>query len=252
MTARGNSSHVGSCLSVADILAVLYQDVLRVDPGRPDWPQRDRVILSKGHAGAALYAVLAESGFFPPSTLDQHYSDGSYLCGHVSHLGVPGVDVSTGSLGHGLALGVGMALHGAKQEEPWRVYAVLSDGECDEGSIWEAALFAGHHRLSNLVAVVDYNGIQSLARVEETLDLEPFAEKWTAFGWDVATVDGHDHDQLRAALDASPQQSNRPGCVLAHTIKGKGVSFMENEVLWHYRAPDEQELNAALAELDVP
>ena len=249
MTSLGHTSHVGSCLSVTDILAVLYSRIMRVDPGNPGWPDRDRLILSKGHAGAALYAVLAELGFFSRDVLKSHCADGSVLCGHVSHLGVPGVDLSTGSLGHGLAVGVGMALHSMRSGAPSRVFVVLSDGECDEGSVWEGALFASHHRLGNLVAVVDYNGIQSMGSVEETLGLEPFGGKWRAFGWEVVEVDGHDHEQLAAAFDVAGERRSAPRCVLAHTLKGKGVSFMEGQVLWHYRSPQGEELAAALAEL---
>jgi len=252
MTSLGRSSHVGSCLSVIDILAVLYASTLRVDPARPDWPTRDRLVLSKGHAGAALYAVLAELGFFPSSVLDTHYADGSRLSGHVSSVDVPGVELSTGSLGHGLAVSAGMAFYAQRCDEPWRAVAVMSDGECDEGSVWEAALFAAHHRLGNLQVVVDYNGLQSLTTVSETLALEPFADKWRAFGWDVVEVDGHDHDALALALGPSVDVRSPPRCVLAHTVKGKGVSFMENQVLWHYRSPQGEELTAALAELAEP
>ena len=235
MCASGGSSHVGSGLSVADIVAVLYGEVLRVDPARPAWSERDRFILSKGHAGACVYAALAEHGFFPLSLLDQHYRNGSHLSGHVSHKGVPGVELSTGSLGHGLGVGAGMAMQLRRRAGGQRVYVVLSDGECDEGSTWEAALFAAHHRLTNLCAVVDYNKLQSLASVSDTLELEPFVQKWRAFGWTAIRVDGHDHQALKLAFtDAS--RSERPTCILADTIKGRGVSFMENEVLWHYRS----------------
>lgn len=250
MTNSGRSSHVGSALSCADILAVLYAGVLQVDPQRPDRPDRDRFIMSKGHAGAALYAVLAQRGFFDPSLLAQHYRNGSFLSGHVSHVGVPGVELSTGSLGHGLPVGAGLAWRARRTGQAWRTYVLLGDGECDEGSVWEAAMFAGHHRLSNLVAVVDYNKLQSLGGTEQTLALEPFADKWRAFGWHVAEVDGHDHQQLGRAL-AVPRGAppDRPRCVLAHTVKGKGVSFMENQVLWHYRPPSDAELAGALAEV---
>jgi transketolase len=247
MTARGKSSHVGSALSCADILAVLYAGVLKVDPAIPDWPDRDRFILSKGHAGAAVYAVLAESGFFPVEWLREHYADGSLLSGHVSHKGIPGVEISTGSLGHGLSVGAGMAFAARLAGESWRSVCLLSDGECDEGSTWEAALFAGHHHLGNLIAIIDYNKIQSLGSVNETLALEPFADKWRAFGWEVTEVDGHSHEQLKAVLTA---QFSKPLAVIAHTVKGKGVSFMENAVLWHYRSPQGEELEAALKELD--
>jgi len=249
MTSRGGSSHIGSALSIADIVAVLYADVLRVNPADPGWGGRDRFILSKGHAGAAVYAVLAERGFFPLERLREHYQDGSMLSGHVSHKGIPGVEFSTGSLGHGLPVATGMALGAQLDGRDHRVVALLSDGECDEGSNWEAALFAAHHRLSRLTAIIDYNKIQSLGTVEETLTLEPFADKWRAFGWRVREVDGHDHSHLRAAL-RDDEASTRPLCVIAHTVKGKGVSFMEQQVLWHYRTPRGAELEAALRELD--
>ncbi|WP_216361219.1 transketolase [Caulobacter mirabilis] len=249
MTHRGNSSHVGSALSMADIMAVLYGRVLRVDPSQPKWPGRDRFILSKGHAGACVYAALAERGFFPVEQLEQHYSNGSVLSGHVSHKGVPGVELSTGSLGHGLGVGGGMAKQLRRLGGNQRVFVVLSDGECDEGSNWEAILFASHHRLDNLVAIIDYNKIQSLASVAETLALEPFADKWTAFGWAVRRVDGHDHAALHAVLDGAPLESGKPTVIIADTTKGKGVSFMEDSVLWHYRSPQGEEYENALAEL---
>lgn len=249
MTSRGHSSHVGSVLGLADILAVLYADVLNVRPTDPGWVLRDRMVLSKGHAGAGVYAALAESGFFDRSMLTQHCADGSRLSGHVSHKGIPGVEFSTGSLGHGLGVACGMALAGKRDGAPFRVYCVMSDGECDEGSVWEAALFAGHHELSNLAVVIDYNGLQSLGPTRETLDLEPFDLKWKAFGWDVWDVDGHDHAQLDEALTFDPCKGNRPRAVIARTVKGKGVSFMENSVLWHYRSPQGDELQAAALEL---
>ena len=251
MTSRGGSSHVGSALSMADILAVLYGGVLKFDPTRPKWADRDRFILSKGHAGAAVYATLAETGFFPVEKLATHYQDGSDLSGHVSHKGIPGVELSTGSLGHGLSVGAGMA-YGAKLDaRRHRVVVLLSDGECDEGSNWEAILFAAHHKLSNLVAIIDYNKIQSLGPVAETLGLEPFADKWRDFGWSVHEVDGHDHDALRATFASLPTQADLPSVVIAHTTKGKGVSFMENTVLWHYRTARGAEFDAALLELEA-
>lgn len=249
MCSTGGSSHVGSGLSIADIIAVLYGEVLRLEPQRPNWPGRDRFILSKGHAGACIYAALAERGFFDVSTLDAHYRNGSNLSGHVSHKGVPGVEVSTGSLGHGLGIGAGMAFNLKRMGGNQRVFVVLSDGECDEGSVWEAAMFAGHHRLENLCAVVDYNKLQSIGRVSDTINLEPFAAKWRAFGWNALAVDGHDHDALRAAF--AERAGNRPTCIVADTIKGRGVSFMENQVLWHYRAPQGEEYVAAMRELGV-
>jgi transketolase len=248
MCGSGRSSHVGSGLSIADIIAVLYGEVLRVDPADAAWPERDRFILSKGHAGACLYAALAERGFLPLEALDQHYRNGSHLSGHISHKGVPGVELSTGSLGHGLGVGAGMAMQLRRAQGRQRVYVLLSDGECDEGSTWEAALFAAHHGLSNLCAVIDYNKLQSLGPVSETLELEPFALKWRAFGWTAVQVDGHDHEALRFAF-AEAARSRRPTCILADTVKGRGVTFMEDEVLWHYRAPEGVELESALREL---
>ena len=247
MTHRAKSSHVGGGLSMAEILAVLYGSVLKYQALNPEWPERDRVVLSKGHACAALYAVLAESGFFPLSELETFYLDGSRLSGHVTHSGVPGVECSTGSLGHGLSIACGMALAGRRAATPFRVFAILSDGECDEGSIWEAALFAGHHRLQNLQVIVDYNRIQSLGTTNEVIRLDPLPAKWESFGWKAIEVDGHDVHALRAVLE-SPAP-DRPTCIVARTIKGKGVSFMENTLLWHYRTPQGAEYDAALAEL---
>jgi transketolase len=247
MTSLGGGSHVGSCLSVADIMAVLYGSTLQVDPSQPKHPERDRFILSKGHAGGIVYASLAEVGFFDRAVLATHYGDGSILSGHVSHWEVPGVEWSTGSLGQGLSLGCGTALASRMRKRNNRTVVVMSDGECDEGQVWEAALFASHHKLDKLLAVVDYNHIQSLASTEETLNLEPFAEKWRAFGWEVRQVDGHDHDALRAAFE--PSRGSQPVCVLADTIKGKGVPMMERSVLWHYRSPQLEELETALSAL---
>jgi transketolase len=249
MTSVGRSSHIGAVLSMADIVAVLYSGVLRVDPSRPRWVDRDRFILSKGHAGAGIYATLAESGFFPVSKLDTHYQDGSDLSGHVSHKGVPGVEFSTGSLGHGLPVGAGMAYGASLDSRDHRVFVLLSDGECDEGSNWEAILFAAHFKLRNLFVIVDYNKIQSLGPVADTIALEPFAAKWQSFGWEVREVDGHDHAALRPVL-SERSTGGQPVCVIAHTIKGKGVSFMENSVLWHYRSAVGDEFERALRELE--
>ena len=249
MIHRAKSSHVGSVFSSVDILAALYEKILRIDPAQPDWIDRDRFILSKGHASAGLYTVLAERGFFSESWLDEFCLDGGRLAGHATHIGVPGVEVSTGSLGHGLPLACGMALVGKRESRPFRVFTMLSDGECDEGSTWEAVLFAPFHHLDNLVAIVDYNKIQSLGTVKEVLDLDSLAAKWQAFGWSVLEIDGHNFTQIEGALREIPARPGRPTCIIAHTIKGKGVSFMENKLLWHYRSPDEGELRLALAEL---
>jgi transketolase len=222
---------------------------MRLDPARPDWEGRDRFVLSKGHAAAAAYAALAERGFFPASWLDTYCCDGARLGGHITHHGVPGVEVSSGSLGHGLSLACGMALAGHRDRQPYRVFALLSDGECDEGSVWEAALFAPQHRLDNLVAIVDYNKIQSFGTVKEVLDLEPFADKWRAFGWAVREADGHDVTGLLTLLRGLPFEAGRPSAVIAHTVKGKGVGFMEDRLEWHYRSPDADQLGRALTEL---
>lgn len=251
MCQAGGSSHIGSALSMADIAAVLFGQVLRIDPSAPRWPGRDRFILSKGHAGACIYAALAERGFFPVEWLAQHYQNGSIFSGHVSHKGVPGVEFSTGSLGHGLGIGAGMAMQLRRAGGGQRVFVVLSDGECDEGSNWEAILFAAHQKLDNLVAIIDYNKIQSLAPVSETLGLEPFADKMRAFNWAVRQIDGHDHGALSDTLGAVPLEPGRPTVVIADTIKGKGVSFMEDSVLWHYRSPQGDEFRDAMAELGV-
>ncbi len=251
MVHAANASHIGTCLSMADLLAVLYGQVLRVDPARPEWDDRDRFILSKGHGAAALYAVLADRGFFPRAWLDTYCADGTRLSGHVSHYGVPGIELSTGSLGHGLSVGCGMALAGKRDGRDYRTFVLLSDGECDEGSIWEAVLFAPHHKLGNLVAIVDFNKIQSFGSVKEVLDLDPFADKWRAFGWAVREIDGNDVAAVSSALTAVPFEADRPSVVIAHTIKGKGISFMEGQLAWHYKSPNKEQLAAALAELGV-
>ena len=250
MTHRARSSHIGGSLSIADLLAVLYGRVLRVEPSRPDWPDRDRLIVSKWHAAAAVYAALAERGFFPTDWLDTYYLDGSHLAGHITR-GVPGVEVSTGSLGHGLSIGCGMALAGNRDKMPYRVFVLLSDGECDEGSTWEAALFAPHHHLDNIIVIVDYNKIQSFGTVKEVLDLEPLGNKWQTFGWAVREIDGHDFRQIEESLLSVPFKPERPSCIIAHTVKGKGISFMENQLAWHYMPPNDDELRQALVELGV-
>lgn len=251
MTHLSGGSHIGAILSVADIIAVLYADVLKYDPENPEWEERDRMILSKGHAGASIYAALAENGFFPVEELKTHYQNGSRLSGHVSHH-LPGVDFSTGSLGHGLSAGAGMAYALKKDGKSQNVYVVLGDGECDEGSVWEAALFANHFRLNNLVAVVDHNHMQSLDFCENTLELEDFGSKWKAFGWNVIEIDGNSHEKLKAAFRQAKEKTDghRPTVIIANTIKGYGVKFMQNDILWHYRFPhDGWEYDCAVNEL---
>ena len=250
MVHKSKSSHIGSCLSLADLLAVLYGDFLRLRPDDPEWDARDKVVVSKGHAAAVVYAVLAERGFFPLERLSRYGENDQPLSGHVTHKGNPGVEVSSGSLGHGLSLAAGFALAARHKGNGARAVAVLSDGECDEGSVWEAALFAPHHKLSNLIAIVDYNKIQSFGRVADVLELEPFVDKWRAFRWSVREIDGHDHAEIKRALQASGTDG-MPTVLVAHTVKGKGVSFMEDRLLWHYRPPSDEQLENAIAELEA-
>jgi transketolase len=241
---------VGSVLSCADILATLYGVVMRYRPSEPKWTERDRFVMSKGHAGAGLYATLAEVGFLSREVLSTHCQNGSTLCGHVATHGIPGVEFSTGSLGHGLPVAAGMAYALKARRSDARNFVLLSDGELDEGSNWEAFLFAAHHRLEGLCAIVDYNKIQSLASVSDTIALEPLVDKLVAFGWEARECDGHDHAALAAAM--RPSSVGRPVALVAHTVKGRGVSFMEHSVLWHYRSPQGEELAAALKELGDP
>lgn len=248
MTHRTHASHIGSILSVADIIAVLYSDVLHIDAEYPNDPARDRFILSKGHAGAAVYAALAEKGFFDRDELDTYYMDGSRLSGHVSHKNVPGVELSTGSLGHGVCVACGMAMAAKMNRKNHRVYCVVGDGECNEGSVWETALFANKYRLDNYTVIVDCNGMQAMGFTKDVMPLDDLAEKWRCFGWDASDVDGHDHEKLRAAICAS--NSGKPRCIVAHTVKGKGITFMENELLWHYRDPQGEWYGKAVRELE--
>ncbi len=253
MTHLSGGSHIGAILSVADIVAVLYSDVMKYDCNAPEWSERDRFILSKGHAGASIYAALAENGFFDVEELKTHYQNGSRLSGHVSHH-LPGVDFSTGSLGHGLSAGTGMAYAAKKDGKDHKVYVVLGDGECDEGSVWEAALFANHFRLNNLVAIVDHNHMQSLDFQENILEIEDFGTKWKAFGWNVIEINGNSHSELKAAFAKADENSkapeHKPTVIIANTIKGCGVSFMQNDILWHYRFPhDGWEYDTAVTEL---
>jgi transketolase len=250
MIACSGSSHIGSNLSVADLLAHLYGYWLNVQPSVPDWEGRDRFILSKGHAAASLYSVLAHTGFFETQLLDRYCEDGSPLYGHISHHSVAGIEFSTGSLGHGLSLAAGMALGLKRSLMDPKTVVLLSDGECDEGSTWEAALFAAHHRLEKLIAIVDYNKIQAMGHTRDVLNLEPFAQKWEAFGWTVKEIDGHSHEEIHAALSSLPFGNGKPSVLIAHTVKGKGISFMEDKLLWHYRSPRPEELAQARKELE--
>ncbi len=246
----GQSGHIGSALSMADLLSFLYEEVLIYNPKEPKWIGRDIFILSKGHAAAGMYAVLALKGFFPKEWMKKYYQDGGMLSGHVSHY-VPGIEVSTGSLGHGLPIGIGFALDFRKRNMKNRVFVMLSDGECNEGSNWEAFLFAPHHKLDNLTIIIDYNKIQALGHCCEVLNLEPLSKKMQDFNWAVLEIDGHDFSDIDKAFKKIPLESGKPTCIIAHTIKGKGVSFMEDQVSWHYNKVDDELLIKAFEELGV-
>ena len=248
MVHKAKASHVASALSIVDILAVLYGQVMAKNPVDPQWTQRDRFVLSKGHACAAVYATLAAVGYFPIEKLETYGDDYSWLMNHISHH-VTGVEFSTGSLGHGLPFAVGKALAAKKRGDDWRTFVVVSDGEMDEGSNWEGLLFAAHQQLSNLTVVIDYNKLQSLGAVDDTLRLEPLVDKLQAFGCAAIEVNGHDHLELALALRAVDK--SKPTVVLAHTTKGRGVSFMENCVEWHYKNPNDEQLLQALKELGL-
>jgi transketolase len=245
---RTKSPHIGSSFSIVEILVALYFKVLRVSPDDVHNQDRDRFILSKGHACAALYAVLAERGFIGKEEIEKFAVDGGLFEQHPSMDITRGIEVSTGSLGHGLSIGAGMALANKVDGRHYKVYVLMSDGELNEGSVWEAALFAGHHRLNNLVGMVDYNKIQALGCTRDIIDLEPIEEKWRSFGWHVQSIDGHDYGRIFDSMGSL--SSEKPNMIILHTVKGKGVSFMENELLWHYRTPDEKEYELALKELN--
>ena len=241
--------HPGGDLSAADILAVLYTSVLKIDPVNPRWPDRDRFILSKGHCSAALYSTLAHAGFFPIERLAEYVKPLSMLNGHPDRNKLPGVEANTGPLGHGLPIAVGAAKAAKMTSGAWRTFVLTGDGELQEGSNWEAAMAASQFRLDNLTLIVDRNGLQQGDETERTIALEPLAERWRAFGWAVEEVDGHDVLTLISTLRATPFENGRPNCVIAHTRKGRGVSFMENRVEWHHRVPTTQEFETALQEL---
>lgn len=245
---QAGSGHPGGSLSEMDILVALYFDVLRHDPANPSWPDRDRFILSKGHACPGLYAVLASRGYFPREELWNFRKTGAMLQGH-AHPGTPGVEMNSGSLGQGLSFAIGAALAARLSNQRYNVYALLGDGECDEGQIWEAAMSASHYRLGNLIAIVDRNRIQNDRFTDDVMRLEPLASKWRAFGWRVLEVDGHDMGQLRDVLRRAGRTRNRPTMVLARTVKGKGVSMMENNPDFHGRAPNREEYEQAIREL---
>lgn len=249
MTHCSNSSHVGSCLSACEILSVLYFQVLNIDPKNPAKPDRDKFILSKAHASAALYATLAERGFFPKQYLKKFYVDNGMLPGHLDMKAVPGVELSAGSLGHGLPIGIGMAIANKQAKSPGRVFVLLGDGECNEGSVWEAAMLAATLKLDNITAIIDFNKLQGFGRTHEVINQTNMAERWKAFGWDAHEVDGHNTADLAQAFGL-PQSG--PKVIIAHTIKGKGVSFMEDRLEWHYKSPNGEQCEAAIKEVDGP
>lgn len=247
---RAQASHIASALSVADLLLYLYADILRIDPRYPKKPGRDRLVLSKGWAASALYSVLAQQGFFPVQRLKDGYcSDGSPFIGITTLGGVPGVEATTGSMGHGLSLGIGMAIAAKRMPKPYRVFVVISDGELDEGSTWEGIFFAGHHQLDNLTVIIDCNKFQAFGTTKEVLDSEPIAAKFEAFKWSVERIDGHDFRQMEKVFSRIPTKKGRPSLIVADTVKGKGISFMENANEWHYRSPNDEQYAAALKEL---
>jgi transketolase len=251
MVYEAGLGHLGGEFSALDILTTLYFGVLRIDPARPDDPERDRFILSKGHAAAALYVTLAAAGFFDPAELDTFLAPGSRLNGHPDRRKVPGVETNTGPLGHGLPVAVGVALSGQLDGSSRRTFVLCGDGELQEGSMWEAAMAAGHFGLDGLVLVVDRNRLQQGDGTEETMRLDPLADRFTAFGWSVRECDGHDHAALLDAFARVPFERGRPSCLIAHTHKGHGVSFMSDEVSWHHRIPDEVEYERAREELEA-
>jgi transketolase len=253
MSHKAGSAHLASCLSCIDVLTAAYWHVLNIDPAKPAYEGRDRFILSKGHAAMAIYATLAHRGFFSRDLLETYTKDGSKLAEHPPANLLPGVEAATGSLGHGLPIANGHALAArikGKQSD-YRVFALMSDGECNEGSVWEAAMFASAQRLDNLCVIVDYNKWQATARSNETLQLSPLRDKWESFGWDAYEIDGHDVGALADAMASVPNGSGKPVAFVAHTVKGKGVSFMEDDNNWHYRAPTAEEVVLARKELGL-
>jgi len=249
MISAAGSGHPGGSLSAADIVTALYFRVMRHDPANPHWPDRDRFIMSKGHAAPVLYAALAECGYFPLEWMTTLRQTGTCLQGHTDSRLTPGVDMSAGSLGQGLSIGIGMALAARLDKKDYRTYVLLGDGECQEGQIWEAAMFAPNYNLDNLTAIVDYNGLQLDGFTRQIMDLEPFVDKWRSFKWEVLQVDGNDMKQVIDALQKAGQVKGKPVVIVAKTAKGKGVSFMENNVDWHGKAPSKVETEIALREL---
>ncbi|HVI98402.1 MAG TPA: transketolase [Sphingomonas sp.] len=251
MIYHARQGHPGGDMSAADILAALYFRILRYDPARPSDPARDRFVMSKGHCTGAFYSALAAAGFFPTSELATYLQPESRLNGHPNRTYLPGVETNTGPLGHGLPVAVGIAIAGQIDGADYRVFALTGDGELQEGSMWEAAMLAGHRGLGNLTAIVDRNGLQQGAPTEDTNALEPLADKWRAFGWEVADVDGHDHAALLAVLEAPSTPRDKPLCVIAHTHKGQGISYMRDQASWHHGVPDAEQYAQAMKELEL-
>jgi transketolase len=249
MIHRRGSGHPGGALSAAEIMAALFFHKLRLDPERPDWPERDRFILSKGHASAILYAALARRGFFPVEDIKEWGELECHLQGHPDRLKTPGVEMTSGILGHGVAIGAGLALVARLNEMSYRVYVLLGDGECQGGIVWEGAMTAAKYRLSNLTAIVDYNDVQLDGPVHQIMPMEPLMDKWRACNWEVLEINGHDMRQVLEALDMAEEIHHQPTVIVAHTTKGKGVSYMENQAKWHGIAPGDEELAQAVAEL---
>lgn len=249
-TTTAKSGHPGGSLSAADIVTTLYFKKMKHDPKNPKWDERDRLIVSKGHCAPVIYAAMAESGYFPIEELKNLRKYGSKLQGHVNKHFLPSIEVSTGSLGHGLSIGIGMALSARLDKKTHRVYILMGDGECDEGEVWEAAMFAAHHKVDNITAIIDRNKLQLDACTEDIVSLEPFAEKWKAFGWNVIEINGHNFEEIMNALDEAEKIKGKPTVIIANTIKGKGVSFMEGKVQYHGAPLKPEELEKALVELN--
>ncbi|MEW6101105.1 MAG: transketolase [Candidatus Omnitrophota bacterium] len=249
MIVKANSGHLAPAFSIIELLTVLYYKILNINPAHPVWPERDRFILSKGHGCAALYAILAEKGFFPLDALFTFCQPGSILGSHPEMQKIPGVEASTGSLGHGLSIAVGISLAGRFDRRDYRTFCLVGDGECNEGSIWEAAMSASHHKLDNLTAIIDYNKLQASGTVKEVLSTHPMEEKWRAFGWKTVEVDGHNIKEVFNIFKKTPFKKGKPSAIIAHTVKGKGISFVENEVSWHTLIPNNQEYELAKNEL---
>lgn len=248
MINRAGSGHTGGSLSITDILVTLYYGIMNIKPQEPQWEERDRFILSKGHSVESLYCILADKGFFDKEELKTYCQFGSRLIGHPNNK-VPGVEMNTGALGHGLSISVGIAKAAKMDKKNYKVFTVMGDGELEEGSNWEAAMSASHFKLDNLIGIVDRNKLQITGETEEIMSLEPLSDKWKSFGWEVIEVDGHDHEQLYSILKNTPLKFGKPTLIIAHTIKGKGVSFIENKVEWHHRVPTDEELAKAIEEL---